>query len=240
MDKKFAFIISGIFSITIYILFFSLIIFYFFNKQEIVKKFAIKSKSIEISLVQMPKIDQKSLHKKSVKKKRSVKKKIGSKSPKSTPIEDIKNLFSKIEIKNSENKKIIQKEQNMPPSRFKGESQKRKKAKDILKNLNLKDVKSVVASKEIKAVTGDNDKYYSKIYKILYENWFPSPDSAGSSAKVKIFIDRYGNFDYKVLLFSNSEIFNKELVQYLEFLKTVSFPPPKENKEIVVYFEAKE
>ena len=59
--------------------------------------------------------------------------------------------------------------------------------------------------------------------------------------EVKIVIDSFGNFDYKVLLFSSSEIFNKELLEYLEYLKTKNFPLPKEAKrEIVVYFEAKE
>ncbi|WP_281950560.1 TonB C-terminal domain-containing protein [Nitrosophilus kaiyonis] len=248
MDNKKLFYISGFFSIFLYISIFILMLFYFVENQEILKKFNIKQKSVEVSLIEpqkIKKIETKKIKKTGPKEKieaKKTKKRVGSLSPKEEI--DISKLFST--IKTSKKKTIKKKakpiKKRTPPSRFKGESlRKKESAKEILKKMNIKDVSRVLAKASIESVEGENDPYMSKVYEILYKYWLPSQESAGNRAKVKIMIDSSGNFDYKVLLFSPSEIFNKELIEYLEYLKTKKFPIPKEGyKEITVYFEAKE
>jgi len=226
--------------------------FYFIENKEIIKKFSIKQKSIEVSLITPPQIKKSNILTKPkkvvkkekldiVKKEEKIKKKVGSKSAKEEV--DISKLFSTIKpTKKVKKKKKIQKKKSTPPSRYKGESiRKKESAQEILKKMNIKDVSQVFAKANIESVSGEKDPYMSKVYEILYKYWLPSEESAGNRAKVKIVIDSSGDFDYNVLLFSNSEIFNKELLEYLEYLKTKKFPTPKEGKkEISVYFEAKE
>lgn len=241
MDNKKIFFLSGFLSLIIYILLFLSIIFYFLKNQEIIKKFSIKKQGLSVSLVDMQKIEPKKIHKKSIRKKHTInsltKKKKGSISPKEKG-EDINKLFSKVKVSKKIDKKVIKKSRTIP-SRFKGEGEKRELAKDILQKLNIKDASKISDKKGIEPVEGENDPYWSKVYEILYENWMPSEDSAGNMAKVKIFIDQDGNFDYKVLLFSDSEIFNQELLEYLNYLKSKKFPPPKEKKDIIIIFKAK-
>lgn len=243
MDNRKIFLISGIFSISVYITILLSIFFYFLANQEIIKKFSIKQKSLKVSLVEMPKIKNSITHKKIIKEKKEIKKKIGSKRAKIKEENEnsIKNLFSMVKTPKKTKKIVTKKPKNLMPSRFKGESERKKEsAKEILQKLNIKNVSKILAKTDIKAVKGENDPYWSKVQEILYKNWFPPQESAGNQAKVEIFIDRLGNFDYKVLLFSNNELFNKELLKYLEFLKTKKFPSPNEEKNIIVIFKAKE
>jgi len=246
MDKRF-FLISGLFSISIYLLTIAIGL-YFLNNLDQLKKFAIKQKSIEVSLLEAPKIKKEFNNKKEVKKvkksqvenKKTKNKKVGSRSPKEQI--DISKLFSTInkskKVKNSQNSK----KSSFQPSRFKGEGSKKSElAQNILKKMDIKDVSKILAKTNIESVDGEYDQYFSKIYEILYKYWLPSQESAGNRAKVKIIIDIDGKFDYNILLFSSSEVFNKELVEYLEYLKIKKFPAPKDGKkEITVFFEAKE
>ncbi|WP_187647052.1 TonB C-terminal domain-containing protein [Nitrosophilus labii] len=251
MDNKKLFLISGAVSIAIYIAVFLAVLLYFLKTQETLKKFTIKQKSVEVSLVEAPKFkkiieQKKDKIKKSEKpvknKKQKVKKRVGSKSPKDEV--DIAKLFSTIKTPKKSKKKIVKstKKSSTPPSRFKGQNIRRtESAQEILKKMNIKDVSRVLAKSNIEAVNGEDDPYLSKIYEILYKYWLPSQESAGNRAKVMIKIDFNGNFDYNIIFFSSSETFNKELVEYLEYLKTKKFPQPKEGKkEITVFFEAKE
>ncbi|BCD67786.1 hypothetical protein NitYY0918_C0693 [Nitratiruptor sp. YY09-18] len=159
----------------------------------------------------------------------------GSQSPK-IKAPDIKSLFASLKIdqktKAKEPKKSAQK-----PSRFKGKGGK--KAQELLKKLDTEQLPTL-SHHSVKAVKGKKDPYLQKVYKILYGLWLPSKESAGSRAKVLVIIDKYGNFDYKILQSSQNEIFNSELKEYLERLKQREFPIPKEKREIVVFFEAKE
>jgi len=251
MDNKKIFLISGLFSFLLYFSIFLMMLLYFIKNQEDIKRFKIEQKSVEVSLIEPPSIKkpketkksktiEKKIEKKPIKKEK-IKRKVGSKSPKEEV--DISKLFSAVKtpkkVKKAE--KIVKRKSTTTPSRFKGESiKKTESAKEILKKMNIKDVSRVLAKSKIESVEGEIDEYMSKVYEILYKYWLPSEESAGNRAKVKIIIDNEGNFDYRVLLFSASEIFNKELLEYLEYLKTKKFPIPKEGKrEITVYFEAK-
>ncbi|WP_200762432.1 TonB C-terminal domain-containing protein [Nitrosophilus alvini] len=254
MDKKKIFLISGFLSFAVYIATLTIMVLFFIKKEENLKKYSMqKKKSIEVTLLTPEK--KKQLPKKAIpappkpKKKAEIKKekpkpkpkKRGSRSPKREV--DISKLFSTVDTKKIKKIKKTepQRKKSEPPSRFKGKSAKpEKKAEELLKRLEIKDIQRSAAAKSIQSVEGENDPYYAKIYEILYKYWYPSEESAGNKAKVKIIIDEYGNLDYDVLLYSNSEQFNKELNEYLEFMKTKKFPVPKEGrKEIVVYFEAK-
>ncbi len=245
MDRKRLFFVSGLLSISIYLLIFLFMFWYLYNKNEELKKYAIQSKSVEVSLVEPPKQKRsqkisKSSKKSKVERKKTEKpvKKEGSSSAKSGV--DIEKLFSSVKTPRKSGSTSPKKSSS--PSRLKGEGFKnRKSAAEILKSMNIKDIGRELANRSIRAVEGESDPYLSKIYEILYKYWLPSQESAGNRAKVKIKIGPEGDFDYTVLLFSGSETFNKELVEYLEYLKTKKFPPPKEgSKDIVVYFEAKE
>ncbi len=251
MDNKKLFLVSGAVSIAIYIVVILAVLAYFLKTQETLKKFTIKQKSVEVSLVEAPKLKKihkekknniKKSEKPAKKRKQKIKKKVGSYTPKEEV--DIAKLFSSVKTPNKSKKKIEKttKKSATPPSRFRGQSiRKTESAQEILKKMNIKDVSRVLAKSNIEAVNGEDDPYLSKIYEILYKYWLPSQESAGNRAKVRIKIDSKGNFDYNVLFFSSSKTFNKELVEYLEYLKTKKFPPPKEGrKEITVYFEAKE
>ncbi len=163
-------------------------------------------------------------------------KKSSSKSPKRVESQNLKDLFSSISGKKY-SPKLAKEPQKITPSRLK--SKKSKEAKKLLKELNA-NTPSGGAKKSIKSISGEKDEYLQKVYKILYTNWIPSKLSAGNSARVKIIIDRYGNFDYKIISSSPSPTFNQELEDYLEYLKTLTFPKPKERKILTVRFEAKD
>ncbi|MRJ02809.1 MAG: TonB C-terminal domain-containing protein [Epsilonproteobacteria bacterium] len=161
----------------------------------------------------------------------------GSPSPK--PVQtSVKDLFASLNSKRYTTKKTTYKPPRVTPSRLKSRRE-RVQAKKLLSKLNLKEL-DTASRKSIKAVSGENDPYLQRVYKILYENWTPSKLSAGSSGKVEITIDPSGAFSYRVVQWSENELFNRELRDYLNYLRTIKFPRPKKRRTFLVRFEAKE
>jgi len=199
-----------------------------------VKKIRIKESAVDVYLEDINKI--KTPVKKVEKSSKTKSEKSASPSAKKVESPNLKELFSSIKGKRYSPKSVTS-PKKITPSRLK--SKKSKEAKKLLKELNS-NTQSGGAKKSIKSLSGEKDEYLEKVYKILYTNWIPSKLSAGNSARVKIFIDRYGNFDYKIVSSSPSPTFNQELGDYLEYLKTLTFPKPKERKVLTVRFEAKE
>ncbi len=207
----------------------------FFSSVKKPKKIAIKAQSIDV-YIQEP--QKKKSVMRAVKKQTTPKKKRhpGSTSPKRRP--DLKSLFASLHTPKSPIKK--RQTHSQTPSRYKGVEGTKSKAKELLKKLKLRTAELSSSKKMIKSVTGEHDPYLEKVYKILYTNWIPSQASAGNRAKVKIFIDSDGRFSYEILQPGASEIFNQELQNYLEYLKTLTFPKPAKKRELIVYFEAKD
>jgi hypothetical protein len=57
-----------------------------------------------------------------------------------------------------------------------------------------------------------------------------------------VIIDNLGNFDYTITKLSNDTIFNQQLKEFLEFMKTKKFPPYTEGvkTEIEIEFKTEE
>ena len=216
----------------VYILLVLLFLSQFFHLHK-PQKIQIDAQAIDVFIESPTKIQKtvpvKKIEKSSVPKQ----KKHGSSSPKQRS-SDLKNLFAKLDTKSLKKQKPKRSE---TPSRYKGRGGK--KAQELLKKLKLKEFEPK-SKRSIKSVEGKQDPYLQKVYKILYSYWIPSKESAGNRAKVLITIDRYGNFNYKVLHYSSSEIFNQELKEFLEAMKMHEFPHPRQKRTITVFFEAKE
>jgi len=167
-------------------------------------------------------------------------KKEGSRSPKTVRSKEksIKDLFASVKAPRTTTKKTTTRRPANTPSRKKGEQ---KSAKKLVENLKLQDFTLQDSRKALKSVEGDVDPYLEKVYKILYENWIPSKLSAGAWAQVRMTIDVDGSISYEVLQWSQNEHFNEDLRNYLEYISTLTFPPPSDGpRTMTVKIEAKE
>ncbi len=231
MDRFVLNVVSFFLSLALYLLIAMLLLTHYFSQTP--QKIAIKGQAIDV-FIKTPQKTQKIVPVKKIEKSQAPKKKqTGSQSAKHRS-SDLQNLFAKLNTKTLQKHK--QKRSNAP-SKFKGKGGP--KAQELLKKLKLKEFEPKSRS-AIKSVEGKKDPYLQKVYKILYSYWIPSKASAGNSAKVRITIDRYGNFSYKVLQYSQSPIFNDELDQFLQAMQMQEFPHPAQKRTITVIFEAKE
>ncbi len=222
--KLFSFLLSLVF-------YFGVIAFltFYLLHQEKFQKIAIKEQAIDVVVLEEPK--KRPLPKPPAPKssQKPQPKNPGSLTPKHRP--SIQELFAGVKV--ASRKRTPAKPKPLRPSRLKGRDGK--KAKELLKKLHIKEY---VAKRSIKSIDGKEDAYLQKVYKILYSYWAPSQQSAGSSAVVKIFIDRWGNFRYEIVRLSGNDLFDREFRNYLETLREVTFPKPKRDRTIVVRFKA--
>jgi hypothetical protein len=231
MDRVFLKFLSFFISLVIYLGIITIIFYGFFNEKRV--NVQIKDSAIDVVLEdrkpenqKIKKVENKKINKNS------------SKSAKMIKSANINELFSTIKSNKGIEQKSSDIVKSITPSRLK--SKKSSEAKKLLSQLKIDDRDFKGAKKSIKSVKGEKSEYLEKIYKILYENWIPSKYSAGYSAKVRIYINKEGTFDYEIVTLSNSPAFNKELKEYLQYLKRVSFPKPKKSQTFLVKFEAKE
>jgi hypothetical protein len=197
-----------------------------------------------IELAEVPKIEEKLLVKKVENKPKIEEKKIlkqeGSLSPKEKT--DFKSLFSNLntEVKEVDEKpKEVAKKRTEIASRKYGQKQQNKVANttlnDIVKKLdNLE--KSTFTDKSI----GEYNEYYAKI-KTMLTTQFNSymKTKSDNSATAIVIIDNLGNFDYKLETLSNSSEFNKQLKEFLDFMRTKKFPPYTQSAETQIEIEFK-
>ncbi len=232
MDRLFFNIVSFVLALLVYIFLVLLFLGQFFHLHK-PQRIEIKAQAIDV-FIETPQKTQKVVPVKKIEKSSAPKpKKRGSSSPKQRS-SNVKNLFAKLDTKSLKRPKPKRSE---TPSKYKGHGGK--KAEELLKKLKLKEFEPK-SKRSIKSVEGKQDPYLQKVYKILYSYWIPSKESAGNRAIVQITIDRYGNFSYKVLQYSQNEIFNQELEEFLEAMKMKEFPHPKQKRTMTVLFEAKE
>ena len=226
-------LIGFILSFIFYLIIISLLALYL---QEKVKKnidFTLKKDNIlDITLVEKkPKKITKPL-KKIVKKQKIKKPKPITKKPKPQKIApkvqkkvSLQGLFKKIDTQKIVKQKIDIAQQSrkkkIESKKIDEKPIKKEIAKKMVENLNFEKSQNIKSSKK-----GIYDKFRGKVQQILYDNWQNTIDTvSGNSATVEIYIDKMGNFSYKIVKLSYNNEFNSKLIDFLEEMRDKEFPP---------------
>ena len=219
------------------IIYLSIVFFIFYkvyDSKRLIKKYAMnKNNSIEISIIQekrelKPKTKKSVPIKKQEKKspEKKVKKKVDS-PKKAKKDQDIKSLFSTIKsdkfkkVTDVKRKSDIQKASRLKKKAVTKNEKKGTKAKDLIKNLNLKTI-------EIKKRGGGEiiNEYIAKVQTIIDDKWQKTISTvSGAKGEVLIKIDKSGKFEYKILKLSYNNVFNAKLKDFLDTLTVIEFPP---------------
>ncbi len=235
--------ISGILAFTAYFIIIGLLVFYFNTRSEERSEHFVKKdeKRIQVALsapkkVTVPKAKSekkpnvkpkkkpktktkpKKTAKKKVIKEKVVKKKVVKKKDHNItrPKKKTKDLFKN--VKTSKKKKLEIKISDKPV--------KSRSKNDLIK------VSSMSASERINASLQSNKKsdsgvenaYFAKVQRML-EDWPAQSDYAGEKAKVILYIEPSGFFEFKVVSQSNIPAFNRGLEEFLEQLQITGFGP---------------
>ena len=89
---------------------------------------------------------------------------------------------------------------------------------------------------------GEYDEFYAKISEILHSRWNPAGFAPGEESKVIITITSAGGFSFHISKKSGNSTFDSALLEFLEQLKEVEFPPflRGEKTDIEVIFKTEE
>jgi len=158
-------------------------------------------------------------------------------------IPDISSLFSTVSSKKIIYKKKPVKKKSIVNDRRVAQMQKRikttekRKSSDAKKKIdNLKLAKPSV--KEVGASSSGGaevNKYYAKIQAFVYQHFYPPANSEGTSAKVRIWLSANGRLsDYRVMAYSGSSMFNREVDQLKQRLSAIAFPRHPKGKSLVL------
>ncbi len=254
MDKRGSYFFAGGFAAILFYFLLILLLILFFNDYKKSKRYVPKqSQSIEISLMQTPPqtrpkpkpAEKREEKQKMVAKTPAVRKQsqTASKPAKPKP-KAIASLFKGVKVKEPTESTRAARLANAPKIKYKAvskeEKQERKKARELVRDINLSKPSIRISSKA--SGQGEVDAYMSKLYDLLYGSWQPESMYAGLSATVRLSVEPDGSFDYRILYPSDNQGFNESLIEYLDQLKTKKFPPHTRNKklEIDVEFKAKE
>ena len=85
--------------------------------------------------------------------------------------------------------------------------------------------------------SGEVDAYLSKVYRRLYQSWYPNPAFAGSKATARLVIYPDGTFTFRLLYPSDNRQFNESLIQYLDEIQQMRLPAHRKGKKLVVDIE---
>jgi len=227
VDSSRNFYLSGLISITLFLLFLFSFLVMMFNPSKI-NTFALhKDNFISISL-ETPKVKTQSIQK--VEKAASVEKSVD------TPNEDIdvNNLFNDVWTKKITHKKEIKRKVNS-----KRLSEIAKKIKTT-ENNDVKSLSEIV--KNIESVKTNNEntnsstaeqvnEYLAKIQAIVYQYFHVPANSEGSSVKSVIELNALGKvIDFRILRYSDNEALNREADGIAKRLRYVVFPKNPQNK----------
>lgn len=226
MEKNSFFYISGLISLTFYLIFCFAILLYI--NQPKPKKFdSVKTTVLELELISTNS-KKKSVSKKSTTKNKQVKvQKSTSKSSEQKSV-DAKSLFANVKTKA---KKVIKEEthtvnESIDPSRFKSKFEKLKKSENIKINDLLTNPKVETKMPTITTPgSGKQHEYYSKIKEILWQRWNPAFLEAGLVVKVLVMITNSGQFDYRIMKYSSDDRFDESLKEFLNKQINEYFPP---------------
>ena len=239
MKEKGYFYLAGILSASLYLLI-CLFFLIYINAPKPKKYDSNKTTVLELDLIST-KAETKSVAKKSPKEGNEVVKKSTSRSAKQKA--DFKSLFANVK---TTAKKVVEKDTNvvkksLDPSRFKSKFQKQKKTDNSNVSKLLKDVKTTTnLPTNSSSSNGEHDEYFSKIKEILWQRWTPSLLEPGLVVKVLVMISSSGEFDYRIMKYSNDPRFDESLKEFLESQLSEQFPRPKINSkvDIIVNFKS--
>jgi protein TonB len=239
-------LIGFLLAIILYALIIISLAFYLQSKIRKNINYTIKKNSIlDITLVERK--PQKAIkHKKRVVKKTAKKQKTISKPKPKTVAEkpqkkvSLRGMFKKIDTK-----KIVEPKQEAAKQSRKKVVKKRQSVQKPVKNELAKKVVESLTFKTAQKLKSSNngvyDKFRGEVQKILYENWQDTIDTvSGNSATVEIYIDKNGDFSYKIVKLSYNNEFNSKLVDFLEEMRDKEFPPFTEGEIFKLQVEFKD
>ena len=239
MQDKNYFYLSGVISVFIYLIVGFLFLLYINAPKA--KKFDINSKTtvLELELI-TTKSNENKVAKKSEKKEEKIIKKSTSLSNKQKA--DFKSLFANVKTKA---KKVVQEDTNaqkasLEPSRFKSKFQKEKVTDNVKVSKLLNDVKTTTSKPIINAGNkGEEHEYFSKIKQILWERWNPKLLEDGLIVKVLVMITDNGDFDYRIIKYSNDIRFDESLKEFLDSQTIKKFPTHNINNKVDIIINFK-
>lgn len=240
MQKSSSFLLSGVISISFYILICFLVVYYVTSPKA--KTYNVKTEATVLELdVIIEKSDKKRVQKKvdkKIEKKQEVVKET-SKAAEKKP--DLKSLFGKVKIKEA---KVTKKEVNnvkksSDPKVYKAKFEKQKKSSNIKLDSLLKDTKTTTTSNsKSSSKKGESDEYYSKV-RALLDMFVPTTREENLKSVVTVFIDASGRFDYRIVSYSNNTNFDESLKAFLDEQKSIIYPKPKKNKTLKINVDFK-
>lgn len=239
MQEKGYFYLAGIISASIYLLI-CLSFLIYINAPKPKKYDSSKTTVLELDLIST-KSEKRSAAPKTQEKAQEVVKKSTSRSSKQKA--DFKSLFANVKTtaKKVEEKEVNAVKESLDPSRFKSKFQKQKKTDNSTVSKLLKDVKTTTNLPSNSSTSnGEEDEYFSKIKEILWQRWNPRLLESGLIVKVLVMISSSGEFDYRIMKYSNDQRFDESLKEFLESQLSEQFPRPKINSkvDIIVNFKS--
>ncbi len=164
-------------------------------------------------------------------------------------VTDVSSLFSDVwtqKVSSKPKKKVIKvdsKRLSAIEKRIKTtKTEKSLAASQKIKKLDLKRPSAELVGSSSSSASEVNE-YLARIQAFVYEHFYPPMNSEGNSAKIRIWLDRFGRMkDYRVLAPSGSPSFNSEVDVLKKRLKSVNFPrhPKREAITIDIILTAEE
>lgn len=239
MQDKNYFYLSGIISVSIYFIvgFFFLL----YISAPTAKKFDINTKAtvLELELIST-KSNEKKVAKKSEKVEEEIVKKATSRSDKQQA--DFKSLFANVKTNTNKvvEKDVSTQQASIDPSRFKSKFEKEKKSDNTQVSKLLSDVKTTTNQPVVNSASkGEEHEYFSKIKQILWERWNPKLLEDGLVVKVLVMISNNGEFDYRVIKYSNDIRFDESLKEFLNAQTKEVFPTHNINSKVDIIINFK-
>ncbi len=232
VDEKKYFLYAAIITFTLLVLFFLGFFYLFFHKSHLQTYALKKDKYISISLATTPLKTTQKKQKKSIKVKK--KKKVIRKSVDPTQSEDIDSLFENVWTKKI-NPKVVKKKRVDT-----------KRIAEIQKSIDLPKKSSNKVQKGKKEVSKKSstakevNEYLAKIHAIVYDHFFPPPNTQGLYVKAVLELSALGKMiDFRILNYSASEALNQEVDSMKERMRNVLFPasPDHKKRAIIIYLK---
>jgi len=243
--NSFYFYLSGLLSFLLFVAILLAVMFFALSSSK-AKSYAMKKeKYVAVSIMMDQKISSKNRAEKALKSTPKPPAKPKSK-PAVEKTVDISSMFSSVKTKKIVYKKARKKPKKIIDQKRIAALQKRLKttskkstsvASNKLKKLNL--VKPSIQEKGSAASGGsDVNEYYAKIQAFVYERFYPPANTEGQIAKVYISLDKTGRLlEYRVLIYSSSSIFNREVDQLKKRLMSLRFPKHPDMKAATLNIE---